>query len=77
MLWAPTGQMPETVIAFTNGEAKIDFFNNYFNSVVAMKKVYNPYADFEEDRYQTIYICKKPKQNFDELKNLFKNRIFE
>jgi hypothetical protein len=76
-LWAPGGQMPETVIAFTNGEAKIDFFNNYFNSVVAVKKVYNPYADFEEDKYQTIYICKRPKQSFDGLKVLFKKRIFE
>ena len=76
-LWAPDGQMPETVIAFTNGEAKIDFFENYFKSVTAVRRVYNPYADFEEDRYQTIYICKKPKQNFDELKILFKKRVFE
>ena len=76
-LWAPDGQMPETVIAFTNGEAKIDFFENYFNSVIAVRKVYNPYADFEADKYQTIYICKKPKQNFDELKILFKKRVFE
>jgi len=76
-LWALGGQIPETVIAFTNGEAKIDFFNNYFNSVVAVKKVYNPYSDFEEDTYQTIYICKKPKQSFDALKMLFKKRVFE
>jgi hypothetical protein len=76
-LWAPKGQMPKAVIAFTNGEAKIDFFENFFNSVVAVKKVYNPYADFEEDKYQTIYVCKKPKQNFDELKRLFKKRVFE
>ncbi|WP_158799014.1 glycosyltransferase family 39 protein [Pedobacter sp. L105] len=76
-LWAPGGQMPETVIAFTNGEATIDFFDNYFNSVVAVKKVYNSYSDFEEDNYQTIYICKKPKQSFDALKMLFKKRVFE
>jgi len=76
-LWAPGGQMPETVIAFTNGEATIDFFECYFNSVVAVKKVYNPYADFDKDMYQTIYICKKPKQSFDGLKVLFKRRVFE
>jgi len=63
--WAPGGQMPETVIAFTNGEATIDFFECYFNSVVAVKKVYNPYASFDKDLFQTIYICKKPKQSFD------------
>ncbi len=76
-LWAPAGEMPKTVIAFTNGEAKIDFFENYFNSVTAVGQVYNPYADFEEDKYQTIYICKKPKQSFDDLKVIFKMRVFE
>jgi hypothetical protein len=76
-LWAPGGQMPGTVIAFTNGEATIDFFETYFNSVIAVKEVYNPYGDFDEDRYQTIYICKSPKQSFDELKVLFKKRVFE
>ena len=76
-LWAPGGQMPQTVISFTNGEANIDFFQTYFNSVVAVKKVYNPYASFDKDFYQTIYICKKPKQSFDELKALFEKRVFE
>lgn len=76
-LWAPQGQMPETVIGFTNDEASIAFFKCYFSSVVAVKKLYNPYADFDKDVYQTIYICKKPKQNFDELRTLFKKRVFE
>jgi len=76
-LWAPGGQMPKTVIAFTNGEATIDFFETYFNSVIAVKEVYNPYGDFDEDVFQTIYICKSPKQSFDELKVLFKKRVFE
>ncbi|MBB6502038.1 ArnT family glycosyltransferase [Pedobacter cryoconitis] len=76
-LWAPGGKIPETVIGFTNGEATIDFFESYFNSVVAVKKVYNPYASFNKDVFQTIYICKSPKQSFDELKVLFEKRVFE
>lgn len=69
--------MPETVIAFTNGEADIDFFQDFFISVVAIKKVYNPYASFDKDIYQTIFICKKPKQDFAGLSEAFKKRIFE
>lgn len=76
-IWAPSGPMPETVIAFTNGEAGIDFFQNYFDSVTAVKEVLNPYADFEKDQYQTIYVCKQPKQSFDKMKILFKDRVFE
>lgn len=76
-LWAPTGTIPETVIAFTNGEADVEFFKSFFGSVVAVKKVYNPYAGFEEDRYQTIFICTKPKQSFEGLHQIFKTRVFE
>lgn len=77
-LWTPeSGPMPETVIAFTNGEAEIDFFQDFFISVVAVKKVYNPYASFDKDIYQTIFICKKPKQDFAGLSEAFKKRIFE
>ncbi len=77
-LWAPeNGEMPETILAYTNGEANIDFFQSFFETVIPAKKVFNPYADFEEDKWQTIYICKNPKQNFKELKQVFKNRIFE
>lgn len=76
-LWAPDGPMPQTVIAFTNGEAGIDFFEPFFETVVAVKQVYNPYADFDKDLWQTIYICKKPRQTFSVLKQEFRNRIFE
>lgn len=76
-LWAPEGQIPETVLAFTNDEATIDFFETYFDSVVAAERIYNPYASFEKDRFQTIYICKKSKQNFADLKVLFNKRVFE
>jgi len=77
-LWAPTeGNLPETVIAFTSGEAKIDFFQSFFNKVVAVKRVYNPYADFKKDLWQTIYICKEPKVSFSQLKEEFKSRVFE
>ena len=76
-LWAPTGPIPGTVIAFTNGEADVEFFKSFFSSVIAVKKVYNPYAGFEEDRYQTIFICTKPKQSFEGLHQIFKTRVFE
>ena len=76
-LWAPSGPMPQTVIGFTNDEATIEFFRQYFNSVTAVKQVCNPYADFDKDIYQTIYICKQPKQSFDDMKVLFKHRVFE
>lgn len=77
-LWAPDeGKLPKTIIAYTNGEAKIDFFEGFFKTVTPVKKIYNPYADFEEDIWQTIYICKNPKQDFKELKLVFENRVFE
>ena len=77
-LWAPEdGEIPDTVIAYTNGEARIDFFQSFFKTVIPVKKIFNPYADFEEDKWQTIYICKNPKQNFKELKEVFKTRVFE
>jgi Dolichyl-phosphate-mannose-protein mannosyltransferase len=76
-LWAPQGKMPETIIAFTNDEAQIDFFQDFFNTVIPVKKVYNPYAIFDKDLWQTIYICKSPKQTFADLKTAFKTRIFE
>ncbi|MBK8787533.1 MAG: glycosyltransferase family 39 protein [Chitinophagaceae bacterium] len=77
-LWTPeSGTIPSTVIAFTNGEAEINFFQAFFSSVVAVKKVYNPYASFDKDLYQTIFICKEPKQNFAGLRTAFKDRIYE
>ena len=76
-MWAPHGPMPETVIAYTNGEASINFFRTFFNNVTPVKQVFNPYADFDKDLWQTIYICKEPKQTFDDLKDAFSKRIFE
>lgn len=76
-LWAPKGPMPEVVIGFTNGEARIEFFENYFKNVVAVKMVRNPYASFEKDIYQTIYVCKEPRQSFDQMSVLFSKRVFE
>lgn len=77
-LWTPeSGTIPETVIAFTNGEADINFFKDFFSSVVAAKTIYNPYASFDKDIYQTIFICKEPKQDFAGLRTAFKTRIFE
>jgi hypothetical protein len=77
-LWAPTsGEMPQTVIAYTNDEAGIDFFQSFFLTVVPVKKVFNPYAMFEKDRWQTIYICKGAKENFAGMREAFKARVFE
>jgi hypothetical protein len=73
--WAPDVEMPNTVIALSYQVG--DFFNPYFAEITLVKTIYNPYADNEEELYQRIYICKKPKQNFAKMKELFKNRIFE
>ena len=77
-LWAAdSGELPKTVIAFSNGEAGIDFFQSFFKTVIPVSRVYNAYADFDKDLWQTIYICKDARQNFAALKVEFKNRVFE
>ena len=76
-IWAPEGEMPEIVLAFSDGDARTSFFNTYFESVEPIKKVYNPYSDEIDELWQTIYICKNPKQDFNELKKIFNKRIFE
>ena len=43
-MWAPEGEMPETVIAFSEGNNRISFFNTYFENVELAKKIYNPYS---------------------------------
>ncbi len=73
--WAPKGEMPNTIIALSYQVG--NFFNPYFEDVKLVDSLYNPYADNEEELYQKIYICKKPRQNFDGLRVLFKARIFE
>lgn len=73
--WAPNGQMPNVVIALSYRVG--DFFIPYFEEVTLVKTIYNPFAENEEELYQRIYVCKKPRQNFNELKALFESRIFE
>ncbi|MBD3224633.1 MAG: hypothetical protein GF313_07880 [Caldithrix sp.] len=73
--WVPEGEMPETTIGL--GYNVGDFFKGYFDEVVKIKTIYNPYSKTEEEQHQHIYICKNPKQTFDELKTLFKDRVFE
>lgn len=73
--WTPKGKMPETIIALSYQVG--DFFNPYFEQVIPVRTIYNPYANTEEELYQKIYICKKPLQDFDKMKELFKKRIFE
>lgn len=75
--WSPKGPMPQTIISLRSSNAEIDFFQPFFEEVIPVRKIYNPYADDEEDVWQTIYLCKGPKQDFDQMKTLFKARIFE
>jgi hypothetical protein len=75
--WAPMGQMPETVIAICYNDAGDNFFNPFFDEVIPVRKIYSDFASAEGWVVQTVYVCKKPKQNFDRMKELFKNRIFE
>ena len=73
--WTPEGQMPSVIIALSYRVG--DFFSPYFDEVKLVRTIYNPYADNEEELYQRIYVCKKPKQDFNKMKVLFKTRIFE
>jgi hypothetical protein len=75
--WAPTGKMPETVIAFSYNDAGDDFFNSFFEEVTPVRKIYSDYASGEGWVVQTIFIGHRPKQSFDKLKELFRKRIFE
>ncbi|GAB4512169.1 MAG: hypothetical protein Tsb004_17660 [Allomuricauda sp.] len=73
--WLPEGEMPDTVIALSYADA--DFFENYFEDVTLAETIHNPYADEKEKLWQKIFICNNPKQDFGQLKHLFKDRIFE
>jgi hypothetical protein len=35
-----------------------------------VRTIYNPYSANEEELHQYIYVCRKPKQTFDILKEL-------
>lgn len=73
--WTPKGKMPNTVIALSYQVG--DFFKTYFEDVTLVKTIYNPFSYNEEELYQKIYICRKPKQDFKKMKQLFELRIFE
>lgn len=73
--WAPSGQMPTTVIALSNKVR--GFFEEYFTDVKQVRAIYNPYSYKDEELYQYIFICQNPKQDFEQMKELFKKRIFE
>ena len=73
--WSPNGEIPKTIIALSYQVG--EFFNPYFEEVTQVKSIYNPYSDNEEELYQKIYICKKPRQDFNKMKELFRKRIFE
>jgi len=73
--WLPKGDMPMVTIAL--GYNVGDFFQEYFDEVTKVKTIYNPYSENIEELHQHIYLCKKPKQTFDQLKESFQDRIFE
>lgn len=73
--WLPKEEMPKTTIVLSYDVG--NFFDPYFEEVTQVRTIYNPYAESQEELYQKIYVCKKPKQDFDKMKVLFKNRIFE
>lgn len=73
--WVPEGEMPPTTVCLAYNVD--DFFEGYFDEVIKVKTIYNPYSETEEEQHQHIYICKSSKQTYDELKTLFKERIFE
>ncbi len=76
--WIPKGEMPQTILAFRDSEFDgKDFFEPFFEEVIPVKSIHNPYAHDEDDLWTTIFICKNPKQDFDTLKKLFADRIFE
>jgi hypothetical protein len=75
--WAPTGEMPKTVIAFCHNDGGDHSFDPFFEEVIPVRRIYSDYASIEGWIFQTFYICKKPKQSFDKMKELFKKRIFE
>ncbi|WP_312524539.1 hypothetical protein [Sphingobacterium multivorum] len=71
--WAPTGRMPQTAIAICYNDTSDDFFCPFFEKVVPVRKLYSPYASSEDWVLLTIYRCKKPKQDFNKMKDLFKS----
>ncbi len=73
--WVPKGEMTPVTITLSYDVG--DFFQEYFEEVIEVRTIYNPYSENEEELHQHIYICKRPKQSFDKLKELFKNRVFE
>jgi hypothetical protein len=75
--WAPTGEIPKTVIAFCYNDAGDHYFDPFFEEIIPVRKIYSDFASIEGWIVQTVYICKKPKQSFDKMKELFKKRIFE
>lgn len=76
--WIPQGNMPEKMLLLRYSDSTgSTFFNPYFEEVIQVKTIYNPYADKEERLWQTIFIAQGPKQDFQTLQKLFAKRIFE
>ena len=73
--WIPTGEMPAVTIGLSYNVG--DFFQEHFDEVIKVKTIYNPYSENLEELHQHVYLCKQPKQTFEELKESFKDRIFE
>jgi hypothetical protein len=75
--WAPNGKMPQTIIAYCYNDSGDSAFNYFFEKVTPVRKIYSDYASIEGWVAQTIFVCKKPRLSFDEMKEFWKKRIFE
>lgn len=73
--WSPSGPMPTTIIGLSYRVG--DFFQPYFGKVTIVRTIYNPYATDPAELFQYVYLLQAPRQGFDAMKELFKNRIFE
>jgi hypothetical protein len=74
--WVPNFSKDVIVIAIGESNWNKIQWERYFSEVTEMAIIENRYAS-EKDWYNyRIFLCKKPRYNSDELKQLFKNEIF-
>ncbi|ATL48856.1 hypothetical protein COR50_17730 [Chitinophaga caeni] len=75
--WAPLGNMPATILVLDYNGSWEEDYKELFTKITKVGRVYNPYADEEETLFQYVYICEGPLQSFDDMKRIYKDRIYE
>lgn len=73
--WSPSGAMPGTIIGLSYRVG--EFYQPFFKDIHIVRTLPNPNAAEEEAKEQFIYILQSPNQDFDKMKDLFRNRIYE